>query len=353
MRFKYRADHVGSFLRPSELLDARKNPAIAPEQLKELEDRHIQNVLQRQKDLGFRIFTDGEFRRGGFMSDFSDSVVGLDNAEAIARDWKIEGSGASALAGLKNRLPGVVVGKIRQKKRLTGHEVAFLKQHSPGDIKMTLPTPNQFPAIAYKKGLSDRAYGNYSEFLWDIVPIFKAEMQALASEGVPYIQIDAPRYSYYIDPKWRRYVQEQMGVDPEQALDEAIRVDNTCIEGARGGGGSGSAVVAIHLCRGNNRSQWYAEGGYDPIAEKLFNRLNVDAFLLEYESERAGTFEPLRFVPPGKDGRVGAGEHRSCPRWRPRISYCAASRKRASTCPSTSSRSARSADSRAWPKATC
>ena len=211
MPLKYRADQVGSLLRPPELLEARKNPSIAGEQLKELEDRHIQRVLQRQKDLGFRIFTDGEFRRGGFMSDFNDSVEGLDNAEDIARDWKIEGS---ALAGLKNRLPGVVVAKVRQKKRLTGHEVAFLKQHSPGDIKMTLPTPNQFPAIAYKKGLSDHAYASYSEFLWDIVPIFQAEMRALNSEGVQYIQIDAPRYSYFIDPKWRRYVRDEMGVDP-------------------------------------------------------------------------------------------------------------------------------------------
>jgi 5-methyltetrahydropteroyltriglutamate--homocysteine methyltransferase len=299
MRLKYRADHVGSLLRPSELLEARKNPSTKPEQLKEIEDRHIQRVLQRQRDLGFRIFTDGEFRRAGFMSDFNDSIEGLDDAEAITRDWKIENSGAIAIANLKNRLPGVVVAKIRQKKRLTGQEVAFLKQHSPGDIKITLPTPNQFPAIAYKKGLSDPAYGSYSEFLWDIVPIFRAELQALTSEGIPYIQIDAPRYSYYIDPKWRRYVQEQMGVDPEQALEEAIRVDNACIEGARGDG-VGGPIVAIHLCRGNNRSQWYAEGGYDPIAEKLFNRLNVDVFLLEYESERAGTFEPLRFVPPGK-----------------------------------------------------
>ena len=299
MRFKYRADHVGSLLRPSELLEARKNPAIAPEQLKEIEDRHILRVLQRQKDLGLQIFTDGEFRRAGFMSDFNDSIEGLDDAEAITRDWKIEQSGAVAVANLKNRLPGVVVAKIRQKKRLTGHEVAFLQRHSPGDIKITLPTPNQFPAIAYKKEFSAQAYASYSEFLWDIVPIFQNEIRALASEGIPYIQIDAPRYSYYIDPKWRRYVQDQMGVDPEHALDEAIRVDNTCIEGARGSG-AGVPIVAIHLCRGNNRSQWYAEGGYDPIAEKLFNRLNVDAFLLEYESDRAGTFEPLRFVPPGK-----------------------------------------------------
>jgi 5-methyltetrahydropteroyltriglutamate--homocysteine methyltransferase len=305
MRIQYRADQVGSLLRPSELLEARKNPATAPEQLKEIEDRQIERVLQRQRDLGFRIFTDGEFRRGGFMSDFNDSVDGLDNEEAIARDWKAEATGRSAIAGRRDRLPGVVVGKIRQKKRLTGHEVAFLKEHSPGAIKMTLPTPNQFPAIAYKKGMSDQAYGSYSEFLWDIVPIFKAEIQALANEGVGYIQIDAPRYSYYLDPKWRLYVREQMGVDPEQALDEAIRVDNTCIEGARTGAKDGGPVMAIHLCRGNNRSRWYAEGGYDPIAEKLFNQLNVDAFLLEYESERAGTFEPLRLVPRGKTVVLG------------------------------------------------
>jgi len=299
MAYKYRADHVGSLLRPPELLEARKNPATTPEQLTEIEDRHIERVLQRQKQLGFRVFTDGEFRRAGFMSDFNDSVEGLDNGVAVGRDWKIAGSGGSASAR-RDRLPGVVVGKIRQKKRLTAHEVAFLRQHAAGDIKITLPTPNQFPAIAYKSGLSDQAYGSYSEFLWDIVPIFQAEMRALAGEGVHYIQIDAPRYSYFIDPKWQRYVREEMGVDSEQALDEAIRVDNTCIEGARAGAKEDAPLLAIHLCRGNNRSQWYAEGGYDPIAEKLFNRLDVDAFLLEYDSARAGTFEPLRFVPRGK-----------------------------------------------------
>ncbi len=133
------------------------------------------------------------------------------------------------------------------------------------------------------------------------MPIIKAEIAALVSEGAQYVQIDAPRYSYYIDPKWRSYVKNEMGVDPDQALDEAIRVDNACLEGAKRPG----TLLAIHLCRGNNRSQWYAEGGYDAIAEKLFGRLNVDAFLLEYESERAGTFEPLRFVPPGKTVVLG------------------------------------------------
>jgi 5-methyltetrahydropteroyltriglutamate--homocysteine methyltransferase len=129
----------------------------------------------------------------------------------------------------------------------------------------------------------------------------KAEIHALSTEGARYIQIDAPRYSYYIDPKWRHYLKSETGVDPDRALDEAIRADNACLEGAQRDG----VILAIHLCRGNNRSQWYAEGGYDAIAEKLFGQLQVDAFLLEYESERAGTFEPLRYMPRGKTVVLG------------------------------------------------
>jgi 5-methyltetrahydropteroyltriglutamate--homocysteine methyltransferase len=300
MALTYRADHVGSLLRPRELLDARKNPETTSQQLTTLEDRHILRVLARQKEAGLRIFTDGEFRRGGFMSGFYDSVEGLDNKADIARAWKGVPTAPKGILGA-GTIAGVVTGKIRQTKRLTKHEIDFLKQHSPGDIKMTLPTANQFPAIIYKKGMSEKAYATRSDFLWDIVPIIKAEIAALAGEGVRYIQIDAPRYSYYIDPKWRSYVKEEMGMDPDQALDEAIGADNACLEGLRREG----VTLAIHLCRGNNRSHWYAEGGYDPIAEKLFNRLNVDLFLLEYESERAGTFEPLRFVPKNKGVVLG------------------------------------------------
>ena len=281
----YRADHVGSLLRPKELFEAPGNVAI--------QDKYVLATLRSQKELGFKIFTDGEFRRRGFMTDFYDSVEGLDMDGSIARAW--HGGSAGAL------LTGIVVEQIRQKKRLTKHEVDFLKQHSPGDIKMTLPTPNQFPAIAYKKGVSERAYKTYSEFLWDIVPIFKSEIEALVNEGIRYVQIDAPRYSYYVDPKWRRYIRDEMGVDPEQALDEAIEVENACLRDAKRDG----VTVGIHLCRGNNQSRWYAEGGYDPIAEKLFNNLKVDTFLLEYESERAGTFEPLRFVPRSKTVVLG------------------------------------------------
>jgi 5-methyltetrahydropteroyltriglutamate--homocysteine methyltransferase len=162
---------------------------------------------------------------------------------------------------------------------------------------MTLPSANQFPAIAFKRGVTDRVYRDHSALLWDIVPIMQAEVRALLAEGVPYIQVDAPRYSYYIDPKWRAYIREEMRMEPEAALDEALRADNTVLEGARRPG----VTIAIHLCRGNNRSQWYAEGGYDPIAEKLFSTLAVDRFLLEYDDERSGGFEPLRHIP---DDRV-------------------------------------------------
>jgi 5-methyltetrahydropteroyltriglutamate--homocysteine methyltransferase len=283
----YRADNVGSLLRPQEILDARADARIVPGELRKMEDAHVIRVLERQRDLGFRIFTDGELRRRGFMSDFYESVEGLVDAGSIVRAWKGEPGAHGDVTGL------VVVRPITQKKRLTRHEVDFLTRHSPGDVKMTVPSANQFPAIAYRKGLSDPAYPSYSDFLWDVVPIIKAELEALAHEGVKYIQLDAPRYSYYLDPKWRDYVKNEMGVSPEDALDEAIRADNACLAVVRRAG----IVRAIHLCRGNNRSRWYAEGGYDPIAEKLFNQLDVDLFLLEYESERAGTFEPLRFVP--------------------------------------------------------
>src|ERR671919_417879 len=220
---KYRADHIGSLLRPAELLQAR-GAGVGREQLRALEDKHILRVIERQKDLGFKIFTDGELRRGNFMSDFNDAVEGIDEGVAVARTWQT-GAGASPRPSM---VPGTVVGKIKQTRRLTQHELAFLKQHSPGDIKMTLPTANQFPAIYYKKGASEKVYPNHSAFLWDIVPIIKSEIQALVNEGVQYVQIDAPRYSYYIDPKWRNYIKNEIGVEPDAALDEAIRADNAC-----------------------------------------------------------------------------------------------------------------------------
>ncbi|MBI3457634.1 MAG: methionine synthase [Candidatus Rokubacteria bacterium] len=292
----YRADQVGSFLRPAELLEARR-AATDQERLRALEDRHILRVLAKQRELGFEVFTDGELRRRNFMSDFLDAVEGFDLGDAVTRTWQAGGSAGAPVSSVT----GIVTAKLRQLRRLTAHELPFLKAHSPGAIKMTLPSATQFPAIAYKRGMSDRVYASHSALLWDIVAIMKGEVQALVADGVQYVQIDAPRYSYYVDPKWREYIRTEMGLAPDAALDEAVRADNACLDGARRAG----VTLAMHLCRGNNRSHWYAEGGYDPIAEKLFGTLQVDRFLLEYDDERAGTFEPLRFVPRGKTVVLG------------------------------------------------
>jgi methionine synthase II (cobalamin-independent) len=164
-----------------------------------------------------------------------------------------------------------------------------------------LPSATQFPAISFRPGITDKVYPNHSALLWDIVEIMKAELARLSAEGVKYIQIDAPRYSYFMDPKWRDWIRTEMKVEPDALLDESIRADNACFAAARRPG----VTLAIHLCRGNNRSHWYAEGGYDVIAEKLFGSLEVDRFLLEYDDQRSGTFEPLRFIPKGKTVVLG------------------------------------------------
>jgi 5-methyltetrahydropteroyltriglutamate--homocysteine methyltransferase len=292
MSVEYRADQVGSFLRPAELLDARANEKD-PAKLRALEDRCILQVLKKQKELGFEIFSDGELRRRNFMSTFTDAVEGLDFGSSVERAW---GATGQAQAASVAHVTGVVNQKLRAVRSMTADELPFLKQHSPGDIKMLLPSATQFPAISFKKGVTDRVYANHSELLWAIVEIMKKDFALLASAGVKYIQIDAPRYSYYMDAKWREWIRTETGQDPEVALEEAIRADNACLEAAYRPG----VILAIHLCRGNNRSHWYASGGYDAIAEKLFNELKVDRFLLEYDDERSGTFEPLRLVPKDK-----------------------------------------------------
>jgi 5-methyltetrahydropteroyltriglutamate--homocysteine methyltransferase len=307
-----RAEHIGSFLRSAELLEARRQPDPDPGRVRALEDTHIKRVIARQKDLGFELYTDGETRRSNFMSDFTDAVEGFDLAEATPRSWASEldlprasGNGDIKIGSQEDadvsRVAGVVTAELHQTRRLIGHELSFLLQHSPGAIKMTLPSVTQFPAISFKRGVTDRIYKDHSELLWAIVDIMKAELAKLSREGVNYIQIDAPRYSYYIDPKWREWIRKEMQVEPNDLLDESIRADNACLDAARRPG----LTLGMHLCRGNNRSHWYAEGGYDAIAEKLFGSINVDRFLLEYDDDRSGTFAPLRFVPGGKTVVLG------------------------------------------------
>jgi 5-methyltetrahydropteroyltriglutamate--homocysteine methyltransferase len=298
MGARYRADHVGSFLRPPDLLQARADGD--PERLRAAEDRHILRVLARQAELGLTVFTDGELRRRNFMSDFTDAVEGFDFGEAVARSWQA-GAASGGGGGGVSSVAGVVRRRLRALRSLTGHELPFLKSHSPGDIKMTLPSATQFPAIAFKRGITDAVYPDHSALLWDIVEIMKVDLAALSQGGPSYIQIDAPRYSYFVDPKWRDWIKTEITSNPEALLEESIRADNACLDAARRPG----VTLAMHLCRGNNRSHWYAEGGYDAIAEKLFATLRVDRFLLEYDDERSGTFAPLRFIPRGRSVVLG------------------------------------------------
>ncbi len=296
----YRADHVGSFLRPAEVLDAR-HAQKSPAELQAIEDRHIGRVLQRQQEIGFDVFTDGEFRRTNFMSDFTDAVEGFDFGGAISRAWSDDAQNSGQPHPAVSSINGIVTSTLRQRQPLTGRELPFLRRHSPGPIKITLPSATQFPAISFKYGITDRVYRDPYAMLGAVTEIMAGDVRTLATSGISYLQIDAPRYSYYLDPKWTAWMQKELRVDPAQMLTASLDADNRCFAAARHPG----VTLAIHLCRGNNRSHWYAEGGYDSIAERLFHELAVDRFLLEYDDERSGTFEPLRLVPKGKTVVLG------------------------------------------------
>ena len=292
----YRADHIGSLLRSTDLLAARAEfakSAIALDQLRETEDRAIRDVLKRQRDVGLDIFSDGELRRGSWLTDMADAVEGF-VPDRVVLDWKGPGGGEEASSAK------AVGGKLRQQRKLTEHEVPILQRECPGPFKVTLPAPSNFIISSYKPGLTDRFYPTRAALLQDLSTIVREELRWLAQQGAAYIQFDAPFYSHYLDPAHR----EQMlldGRDPDRELADCIAADNASLEAfARGG-----ITTALHICRGNSRSRWFTEGGYDLIAEKLFNSLNVDRFLLEYDSDRAGTFEALRRMPRGKQVVLG------------------------------------------------
>jgi 5-methyltetrahydropteroyltriglutamate--homocysteine methyltransferase len=299
MSLLFRADHVGSLLRPAELLDARRSH-VSPEEIHALEDRQVLRILQRQKELGLEIFTDGELRRTNFMSDITEAVEGFDLGDAVQRNWLDSGKAAPQPAAVSS-ITGIVTSTLKQRQPFTGRELPFLREHAPGPIKITLPSATQFPAISFKYGITDAVYRDPYALLAAITALMVEDLQTLAAGGISYLQIDAPRYSYYLDPKWTAWMEKELRVDPAEMLTASLAADNACFAAARHSG----VTLAIHLCRGNNRSHWYAEGGYDAIAERLFHELAVDRLLLEYDDERSGTFEPLRFVPKGKTVVLG------------------------------------------------
>jgi 5-methyltetrahydropteroyltriglutamate--homocysteine methyltransferase len=293
---RYRADHVGSLLRPAELLQARADHAagrLGSDELREVEDRAIQDALELQRQVGLDVFTDGEFRRGSWLTNMAEAVEGF-VADRILIEWYGPGGGTEASTAQ------VVGGRLQQTRRLTGHEVAFLKTRSPGPLKVTVPSPSSFLLVGYRPGLTDRVYPTRAEMAQELARIVRREMAALADEGVPYIQLDAPYYTSYLDARVRERLR-QNGVDPDQAFEDSLAADRAALTGVQRQG----VTLGMHLCRGNSRSRWFTEGGYDPIAEKLFGTLSVDRFLLEYDTERAGGFAPLRFVPRGRTVVLG------------------------------------------------
>jgi 5-methyltetrahydropteroyltriglutamate--homocysteine methyltransferase len=303
----YRADHVGSLLRPSELLKARADHAegrIGLGQLREIEDRTILDALEMQRQIGIDVFTDGEYRRSWFSGALADSVEGIidDPDPAPARPWQgLHGKEADATTADIGFGVQVVGAKLRQVRRLTAHESGFLRQHAPGPFKITMPGVMTRALSWYKPGLTDRFYPTRADLIQELVGILQREVKALLDEGVSYIQLGSLRYVIELADTHRRQEMIQAGYDLDQELDETIAADNASLQDARRPGVTG----ALHMCRGNNRSAWRAKASYEAIAVKAFGSLQVDRFLLEYDTERAGGFEPLRFMPKGKTVVLG------------------------------------------------
>ena len=292
----YRAEHIGSLLRPPELLKARAAHAAGElplEQLRAAEDRAILQALEKQTQLELHVVTDGEMRRGSWLTDMADAVDGF-VSDRVPLEWKGPGGGVE---GSTAHAAGA---KLRKQRKMTGHEVPFLKKNARVPFKVTLPAPSNFMLASYKTGITDKFYPTHADLLEELVEIVRDDVQWLVSEGVRYIQFDAPYYSHYLDPQQQARMR-QAGLHPDKELENAIAGDNAAIRDVP----RGSLTLALHVCRGNNRSRWYAEGGYDAIAEKLFGLLQVDRFLLEYDTERSGGFEPLRLVPRGKSVVLG------------------------------------------------
>jgi 5-methyltetrahydropteroyltriglutamate--homocysteine methyltransferase len=293
----YRADHVGSLLRPPELLNARADRAagrIDDKELHAVEDRAVLHALQMQKDVGVSVFSDGEYRRSGWGGDFAPAVEGyIPGERKVNLEWHgPENAERPSQGQIANSR--VIGEKLRQKRRLTAHESAFLKKHAAGPVKVTMPAASYICARGYFPGVSEQAYPKRAEAMADIVKIIRSEIEALIAEGIPYIQLDNPHYPDYVDAGMRGQW-EALGVDLDQMLHEDIEGDRASTEGLQRDG----VTIAMHLCRGNSRSGWHTSGGYDAIAEQVFNGVPVDRWLLEYESERSGSFEPLRSMPAG------------------------------------------------------
>jgi len=295
----FRADHVGSLLRPPELLQARedeKNGRISKADLRRTEDQAIRDVVRRQEDLGLEGVTDGEFRRSYWHMDFLYQVGGVakgqDNLKVQFRNEQ---------GGVIEFTPSVlrIEGKLKLDQCIFGDHFAFLKSVAHATPKLTIPSPSMMHYRSGRAAIDPAIYPNIEEFWHDLAQVYAQEIAELAKLGCTYLQLDDVSLAYLNDPAQREMV-NQTGEDGEHAHIRHIRTLNQAVAAKPAG-----MSVCTHLCRGNFRSSWVAAGGYDHVAEALFGELNVDGYFLEFDDARSGTFAPLRFVPKGKKVVLG------------------------------------------------
>jgi len=291
------ADHVGSLLRPPELLQAREAVAVGRMtqcDFKAIEDRCVAQAIRLQEAVGLRVISDGELRRISFQSQFAEAVAGLGEWDRDAFLWGAWHSDDAAIGELNLPRPRQlgVTGKLRRKRHLSAEEFVFLRASTSATPKITLPSPSLW-ANFWSAERSRRAYPTLDSFLADVVDILRDEVAELVRLGATYIQLDAPHYTLLLDPTTRAFYESQ-GWSLARYLGRGIEMDNAVI------GEHPTVTFGIHLCRGNQGSRWLVAGGYDSIAEPIFRGIRAQRLLLEYDDPRSGSFEPLRHVADDK-----------------------------------------------------
>jgi 5-methyltetrahydropteroyltriglutamate--homocysteine methyltransferase len=284
-----RSDVIGSLLRPAFLIDAqgrRERGEISAADFKAIEDRAVDEAVRLQEAAGLDVVTDGEMRRYAFYGHLVDALEGFDKFGGWGITFR-DGAGHEA----RLRRP-VVVDKLKWKRQMSVEEFTYLRGRTRRPVKVTLLSAQQAAAY-YDPDKSAGAYRTRDAYLADLVDFTRREVAELGRLGCEYVQIDAPQYAALLDETMREGYR-QRGADPDKLLDACIELDNAIVQGHP------NITFGIHICRGNHKSMFYASGGYDRIARQIFGRAAFDRFLLEYDDERSGTFEPLKHVPDGK-----------------------------------------------------
>jgi 5-methyltetrahydropteroyltriglutamate--homocysteine methyltransferase len=282
----YRSEGVGSLLRPSYLKEARQrlfSGALTPAEFKAIEDRAVDEAIALQQEAGLDVLTDGELRRYAFFGHLVDALEGFDKTGG----WSIAFHDEEGREQTIQR--PVVVDKLAWRRQMSVEEFTYLRGRTPRPVKVTLLSAQQAAAY-YDPEKSRAAYSTRDAYLADLVDFTRREIQELRRLGCEYVQIDAPQYAALLDEKIRDGYR-QRGSDPDRIIDACVELDNAIIAGHQG------VTFGIHICRGNYQSMFYASGGYDRIASRVFGRSNFNRFLLEFDDARSGTFEPLRHVP--------------------------------------------------------